>query len=222
MRVTAAAVLGLLLAAPASAQTNAGGIASANVSAVQIGEGTSASIAATIGYRFTPIVSVGIELMFVPRIKPDIPDVVTPLEGMAFEGVLFPSPAITVDNEHGHATIFMTNVRLTIPTRSRRLSPYLIGGAGVGSVTDKFEYTISYPPPIFFAGAPAGIVTSLIPIRRQTISRTSADFATTLGGGVGFAAGRKWSLDVEARYLGILGARNVETGRFGGGMTYRF
>jgi opacity protein-like surface antigen len=224
MRVPAAAASALLVAASVSAQTSSGGIASAHVSAVKIGQDTGVSIAAAVGYRFTPIVAVSAELMFVPSVKIENRDIVTPLEGIAFENVLFPSPVVTVENDSGHATIFITNVRLTIPTRLRRLSPYLIAGAGVGTVTDKFQYTISYPPPIFLAGtgAPAGLVT-LIPTHREAISRTTTDFATTLGGGVSFATGRRnWSLDVEARYLGIFGPRDIRTGRYGGGITYRF
>jgi hypothetical protein len=222
-RVLAGAASALLVAASVSAQTSSGGIASAHVAAVKIGEETSASIAASVGYRFTPVVAVSAELMFVPSVKLENRDIVTPLESVAFENVLFPSPIVTADDASGHATIFITDVRLTIPTRSRRVSPYLSGGAGVGTVTDKFQYTISYPPPIFLAGTgvPAGLVT-IIPTRRETVSRTTTDFAATLGGGVSFATGRNWSVDVEARYLGIFGPRDIRTGRYGGGITYRF
>src|SRR6185503_6331145 len=73
-RVTVVAALSLLAAihsAPASAQPGYGGIASATVSAMTIEDGTSASIAGAIGYRFNPIVTLGVELMFVPRVTPE-------------------------------------------------------------------------------------------------------------------------------------------------------
>src|SRR6266446_3415349 len=124
-RVTAAATLSLLAVvhgARASAQTTNGGIASATVSVVNIEDGASASIAGAIGYRFNPVVALGVELMFVPRLTPDVHEIAIPLGASEFEGISFPSPAITAGNEAGgHATIFTIDLRLTIPTRSRRL-----------------------------------------------------------------------------------------------------
>jgi outer membrane protein with beta-barrel domain len=123
-RVSVVAALSLLAAihsAPAAAQAGNGGIASATVSAMAIEDGASPSIAGAVGYRFNPIVALG-------------------------DSVIFPSPTITVGSDDGHATIFTTNLRLTVPTRSRRLSPYLLGGAGVGTITDHLQYTIIYPP----------------------------------------------------------------------------
>jgi len=104
----------------------------------------------------------------------------------SIDGVSFPSPAIRVGSDGGHATIFTTNLRLTIPTRSRRISPYLVGGAGVGTVTENLQYTITYPPITFtgVAGSPV-IFPPPFPLRTESITRTTTDFAATFGGGVG-------------------------------------
>jgi len=225
LRVIAAAML-LLAAvhsAPASAQTSNGGIASATVSAVSIEDGASASIAGAIGYRFNPVVALGVELMLVPRLTPDVHQIPIPLGTFEFDGISFPSPAITTGDDGGHATIFTTNLRLTIPTRSRRLSPYLIGGAGVGTVTDNLRYTFIYPAFILTGPAAQPVIFPPLPLpRTESIARTTTDFAATFGGGVSFLTSDHWSFDVDARYIGIFGTRDAQIGRYGGGITYRF
>jgi len=226
LRVIAAAMVSWLAvvdSAPASAQTTSGGLASATVSAVSIEDGASASLAGAIGYRFNAIVALGVELMFVPRVTPDVPGIPIPLGAFELDGVAFPSPAITAGNDGGHATIFTTNLRLTIPTRSRRISPYLIGGAGVGTVTDNLHYTFIYPPLVLTgpAGQPV-IFPPILPPRTESIARTTTDFAATFGGGVSFLTNDHWSFDADARYITIFGGRDAQIGRYGGGITYRF
>jgi hypothetical protein len=73
--------LGIVYSTPASAQTTNGGIASATVSAMSIGDSTSASIAGAIGYRFSPVLALGIELTSVPRLTPEIPEIPIPSSG---------------------------------------------------------------------------------------------------------------------------------------------
>jgi opacity protein-like surface antigen len=224
-RVTVVAALSLLAAihsAPASAQAGNGGIAGAAVSAMAIEDGTSASIAGAIGYRFNPIVALGVELTFVPSVTPEARGFPVPLGPVEFDSVIFPSPTITVGSDDGHATIFTTNLRLTVPTRSRRLSPYLIGGAGVGTITDNLQYTIIYPP-IMLTGLGVPVrAFPLLPAVNESIARTTTDFAAILGGGVSFLTNDHWSFDVDARYIGIFGGRDAQIGRYGGGITYRF
>jgi hypothetical protein len=216
--------LSLLLGygAPLSAQTNSGGIASATVSATQIGDGTSASIAGAMGYRVNPVVALGIEFMFVPNLTPDLPDIPAPLSAFEVGSVIYPSPVFTVGEDGGHATIFTTQLRLTIPTRSRRVSPFLVGGAGVATVTEKFQYTITYPI-IPLVGVGGTVISPVFrPTVTESVAQTTTDFAATLGGGVSFLTDGRWSFDVDARYVGIFGQRDAQIGRFGGGVTYRF
>ena len=220
----AAAALSLLaLVVPVSAQTGNGGIASATVSATSIEDGISVSIAGAMGYRFNPMVALGIELMYVPSLNTDIPVFPTPL-GLSGQigGVLYPSPSITIGDDGGHATIFTTHLRLTIPTRSRRISPYLIGGAGVGTVTDRLQYTIAYPPITFTAPVGGTVIFPALLPRSQSISRTTTDFTATFGGGISFLTNDQWSIDVDGRYIEIFGRRDARIGRVGGGITYRF
>jgi hypothetical protein len=222
--IAAVSLLGIVYSPMLSAQAIGGGIASAAVSAVSIEDGTSASIAGTVGYRFSATVALGVELMVVPRLTPEVPEILRPLTiTTAFDGIVLPSPTITVESDGGHATIFTGNLRLTIPTRSRRISPYLVGGAGVGTVTDKIEYTYIYPPLIL--NVPFGQPTIFPPPfapRTESIDRTTTDFAAIFGGGVSFLTNEHWSLDVDARYIEIFGRRDARIGRYGGGITYRF
>jgi hypothetical protein len=222
--VAAVSLLVIVYSPTVSAQSISGGIASATVSAVSIEDGTSASIAGTVGYRFSATVALGVELMVVPRLTPEVPEILRPLTvSTAFDGIVLPSPTITVGSDGGHATIFTGNLRLTIPTRTRRISPYLVGGAGVGTVTDKIEYTYIYPP--LTLNVPFGqpmIFPSPFPPRTESIDRTTTDFAAAFGGGVSFLTNDHWSLDVDARYIGIFGRRDAQIGRYGGGITYRF
>jgi hypothetical protein len=220
LRVMIGVVLTLLVAEWAPAQTTSGGFASATVSAAVIEDGTSASIAAGVGYRLNAVVMIGMELTFIPSVTPELSNFPRPLGGFAFDGISFPVPDITFAPDRGHATIFTTNLRLTIPTRMRHLSPYLVGGAGVGTVTENILYIVyppSLPPTLF--GGPA-VVTALAVAR--PIARTTTDFAATLGGGISVLIGDHWSVDVDARYIGFFGDRETHIGRYGAGPTYRF
>jgi len=223
-RIAIAATLGLLITAPVSAQTNAGGLASVIVSGMAVERDTTASIAASIGYRLNPIIAVGIELTVVPSYTPDVPDFPTILDGgyaiSASPGIvnaIFPVPDVNITADDGRATIFTGNLRLMIPTRSARISPYLVGGAGVANVRDELRYTISYGP------FPAGLVGIVVPPRfTESISRISTDFAMTLGGGVSVLVSDRWSADADIRYVGVAGERDIHTGRYGAGITFRF
>ena len=44
----------------------------------------------------------------------------------------------------------------------------------------------------------------------------------TLGGGVGVLVSDRWSMDADARYIGVAGERDIHTGRYGAGITFRF
>ena len=64
--------------------------------------------------------------------------------------------------------------------------------------------------------------TAILTPRTEPLTLRSRDFAVVMGGGIGFGLGDRWSLDVDARYIGILGDRDDQIGRIGGGVTYRF
>ena len=135
---------------------------------------------------------------------------------------IFPAPRINVEAEEGRATIFTGNLRLTIPTRSPRISPYLVGGAGVGNVRDELRYTIGYPHSAHCSRRELPARSSSFHRSSESIRRTTTDFAMTFGGGVSVLVSDRWSIDADVRYLGVTGERDIQTGRYGGGITFRF
>jgi opacity protein-like surface antigen len=219
-RLAVCVTLLAVLVRPASGQTDRGAFAGITASAITIEDGTNAAIAATMGYRFTPIVSLGMELTFVPSLDTDFPDVPIPLASRDF-GIGFPY-GVTFDDSDGHATIFTTNLRLTVPTASPRIAPYLVGGAGVATITEEIDYAITYPPIILAQIAPTIFPPPVFAPIRQSISVTRSDFAVTIGGGVSMRGTERWWFDVEARYFGVMGDRDIQSGRYGGGVTFRF
>ncbi len=209
------AVVGLVWVAAAEsawAQSGRGGFASVEGSAATIEDGTRAAFTAGIGYRVTPIVGICMELTFVPTIEAELPAVV-PLETSSVVGIPIPVPTLSFARDGGRATIFTADLRLDVPTRSSRVVPYLVGGAGVGSLTDRWRETIGYP---------IAIANVVIPTVTERLSRTTNGFAVTLGGGISIRVGAHLSLDGDLRYIGLLGDRDLRIGRFGGGITYRF
>lgn len=221
-RVAAAIFFCLMVATSASAQTSQSAFANAVVSAMTIEDGVSPSITGGIGYRLNSTIGLGFELTFVPQLRPEVPGVsdVQPLSA-SIVGFPYPSPIVTYEPGDGHATIFTANVRLTIPTESRRLSPYLVGGAGVGTVSDTIEFSITYPP-ILLPAFPQIVPVPVPGPFRESYSVVTTGFAATLGGGLSILTSDHWSIDVDARYVAIFGSRDLQIGRYGGGITYRF
>lgn len=227
IRASATALL-LIAAAPrASAQADSGGLATATVSAVQAPEGTSAAIAASIGYRLNRTLSVGVELTVIPDFAPGEAAscaCIAPAElpPSIASSLIYPPPTFRVDSNDGRAVIFTGNLRLTVPTRSPRLSPYLVAGAGVGNVREEVSYAFDFEP-IFPAGFPLPLPRTIVfPSIQQSIARSTTDVAITMGGGISVAMGNQWSIDADARYMAILGNRDLQMGRFGAGVSYRF
>jgi opacity protein-like surface antigen len=229
IRTGAIVIVGCLIAAPLAAQPEAGGFASLNVSAISIDRDTTASIAGSMGYRFNPIVAVGIELTYVPSFRAEAPDILRILDrsipSIAFVdtrlpsggvgSLIFPPPEIVVDAAEGRASVFTGIIRLSVPTRAARISPYLVGGAGAGHIRDEVRY-ISIPTP----SRPNGTI--VFQAFTETFRRSTTAFAMTFGGGVSVIVADGWSIDADARYLGVAGSRDVHTGRYGGGVTFRF
>ena len=218
----AAAIFFCLMATSASAQTRQSAFANVAVSAMSIEDGVSPSVTGGIGYQLNSIIGLGFELTFVPQFSPEVPDdrYVQPVFAN-IGGFPYPSPIVTYGPDEGHATIFTTNVRLTIPTRSRRLSPYLVGGAGVGNVRDTIEFSVTYPPILLPAFERIVVVPEPAPFR-ESFSIVTTGFAATLGGGLSILTNDHWSIDVDSRYVAIFGSRDLQIGRYGGGITYRF
>jgi len=204
------------LAAPASAQTftDSGVFASAAVSVSTIDKGAPVAVSGGVGYRLTRTFGFGAEVTVVPSLTPRVPR----LPALPVSNV-FTIP-LTSEEDGGHAVVFTTNVKLEFPTASARVLPYLIGGGGVRQVRERVRTTVSFTP----NPSPPGIVVpQLVPGPTTIVTNTdSTDLALTIGGGVSFPIRKPMSIDVEARYISLLGRRDFNVGRFGGGVTWRF
>ena len=206
----------------------AGPLVSGTVSAARIEEGTSVAATGAFTYQFNRAVGLGIELTYIPSLKPDVPLIpeilATELAAPSVSTTIFPAPIVLpryiYSADGGHSTIFSTNLRLEIPTTSARMLPYVIAGGGVGTVKENVVLTVDYPDVVIQSGGALG----LTPIRSisQRFGHSFTDLALTLGGGVSFRTTEHLWIDVDLRYLGMFGDKNLHVGRFGGGVTYRF
>ncbi len=220
-----------LAAAPASAQSETGGLATIGVSAAFGGESTDAAITAALGYRVTRRLAITLELTALPGLTPELPD---PPEFViaAIGPLIFPPPLPEYFAEGGHGTFFTGNLRLDVPTGGG-WQPYLVAGAGAGTIVERVRVRVAYPPlPLAFTGSgalPPGVVlpdpllgSIVLPSFEQVIESTATAFATTIGGGVAFRMSDHLTFDVDARYLALFGRRDRHLARVGGGVTARF
>jgi opacity protein-like surface antigen len=195
------AALGLLtLARSMPAEARQGVIAGGLVSATSIGSRTEMSVSAATGFRVNRFAGFGVEVTSVPTLKPDIvPD----------QSAL-PASSGSVTATGGRATMFTGNVRIELPTA--RFIPYVVAGGGVANVKEIFSITA----PI--AAAPG--IPVVIPPR--AVRQSSTDLALTVGGGVSVLVAERVSVDADARYGRFFAARDLNVGRFGLGLSYRF
>jgi opacity protein-like surface antigen len=211
-RLTVAVWILMLLASPARAQPDSGAIASGSSAAAVVNGRANVSVAGSLGYRFNRVIGLGVELTWMPTLKPALAS-------------NLPSPyaSIAYSDPSGDALFFTTNVRIEIPTTSRRVIPFAIGGGGVASTTQRYTLTVVPLLPVFPVGVPVGVVTPpiILPIQSRPVS-TSTGLALTLGGGVSMLVTDHLSIDVDLRSLYIRGNSSSAIGRFGVGASYRF
>jgi opacity protein-like surface antigen len=202
----------VFLASPARAQSDAGAIAGGSVAAAVVEAGTNVSVAGSLGYRFNRVIGLGVEMTWMPTMKPVLPSI-TP---SPYASIVYSAPS-------GDSLFFTTNVRIEIPTTSRRVIPFAIGGGGVASTTQRYTVTISpvLPPvPVGLVAIPI-ILPQPSPIQSRPVT-TSTDLALTLGGGVSLLVTDHFSIDVDLRSFYIRGNPGGSIGRFGVGASYRF
>ena len=209
--VITAAVMLLLAAAPASGQSPSGAIASGSVAAAVDGGGTNVSFGGSLGYRFNRVIGMGVELTWM-RLKAASPSDLN-------------SPYIDVSysDQRSDALFFTTNVRVEIPTTSRRILPYAVGGGGLGSTNTSYTIrTRVIPPPILGPLTAVIIPTPIPPFDMRTATTTSTGLGLTLGGGVSLLATDHFSVDIDLRTFYIRGNQGGSIGRFGAGASWRF
>jgi opacity protein-like surface antigen len=132
---------------------------------------------------------------------------------------------LPIRRENGQATMFTTNVRVEIPTTSTRVIPFAVAGGGVAAIRTRF--TQIYPAPLI--ETLPRLVNETVPTRFTTIApyEFSVDgyatkLALTLGGGVSWLVTPRLSADADFRYSYLGGIENLNMGRFGAGVSYRF
>jgi opacity protein-like surface antigen len=222
------AVLSLLIASSAAAQPEQGVLVGGAAAAVTINGTTQPAIVGGIGYRLSRVFALGVEVTFAPDVDADrrSGQLVDALDfGIRPGRLILPSPRIVYTPEGGHLTVFTTNVRVEIPTLSRRVIPYVIGGGGVGSVRERARVIIEYPvfPLAAEAGASGAVRPFIFPPPREQVTRTtSTNLALTIGGGASILLTGGLSIDADLRYLRLIGSRDRDIGRFGAGLSYRF
>jgi len=214
-----AALIALAALSPAGPAAAAeGALVSANVGATSIGDGVSTAVTGAFAYQFTNVVGFGVEVMWVPTLTPKVPQIPDIATATSLGGFGFPTPVIRFSADGGRAVVVSSNIRLQIPTTTSRLVPYVIAGGGVGTVREDISYELTIPLDILLPGLPA-----LPPIARaQSLSTSSTNLALTLGGGIDIYTTERLAIDVDLRYLALLGDRDRHIGRFGGGVTYKF
>lgn len=220
--VASIAVLALLAsAAPARAQ---GVVTSGQVSAL-VNEGdTSVAFSGSVGYRMNNVLTFGVELMRANGIEEE------PDYGI-YAAVLRP----IFNNFDTDLTSFTTNVRLEVPTTTRRVIPFVVGGGGVAAVSREYPlYTILPYSSILEATRLSGVLefptqafTPLVLgeqiLPQGNYSDVSTSMVLTLGGGVSVMTNDHLSIDVDLRLIHLFEQSGSHSmGRFGVGVGYRF
>ncbi len=217
LRTTAPAFLVLLfLACPQVAHAQSGAIVNGAVGAFVGDHATDVEISGGIGYRFNRALGFGIEFTHVPDLDTSGP--------YAFSALRICCDATGGPHAGGHATIFTTNVRVEVPTTMRRVLPFVVGGGGIASVTEKLPI-IYYATPLASQLASLGIsvpVPDILPGPQQLVSNTTLAMALTLGGGASILMSDHFSIDGDLRVLELLANTGRTIGRFQVGASYRF
>src|ERR1700694_2638411 len=138
-------------------------------------------------------------------------------------GITSPYTSLVYSDARADAVFFTTNAGIEIPTTSRRILPYAIGGGGTASTINRFTVTTrtSFPP--FLTSIPGMVITIPAPqVASLPVTSSSTGLALNLGGGVSLLATDHMSVDVDLRSVYIRGNPSGSIGRFGIGASYRF
>jgi opacity protein-like surface antigen len=194
----------------------------------------SPAVAGAFTYMFTNAVGLGVEVTWVPTLTPELPMVpdLFPATGSSGAAIFPPIPilpTLSYSDTGGRAVIMSTNLRLAVPTRSSRFTPYVMAGGGVATIKEEWTATLSLPDVVIQSfGDLAAFGSTTFPFYSMfnpisvPVSRTFTSLALTAGGGVSINLNRQWSADVDLRYLALLGSRDLHVGRYGGGVSYKF
>ena len=197
------------------AHAQSGAIVNGAVGAAVVNDATDLEISGGIGYRFNRAIGFGIEFTHVPRLEPN---------GLYAFSTLRICCGIGEQRADGHATVFTTNVRIEVPTTMRHVLPFVVGGGGIASVTEKSS-VIYYAVPLESQLASMGLsipTPNILPGPQQFVSTTTLAMALTLGGGASILITDHLAIDGDLRVLKLLADTGRTVGRFQAGASYRF
>jgi opacity protein-like surface antigen len=215
-KATLVFLVAALLVWPERAHAQNGAIVNGAIGAFVSDNATNLEISGGIGYRLNRAIAFGIEFTQVPNLDTNGQD--------AFSTLRVCCGVTGEPDAEGHATVFTTNVRVEVPTTMRRVLPFVVGGGGIASVTEKFPI-IYYASPLASQLAGVGItlpVPDILPGPPQLVSNTTLAMALTLGGGASILMTDHLSIDGDLRVLKLLADTGRTIGRFQVGASYRF
>jgi len=221
-RVAGSLFVLLLLSSAASAQDDRGASAGGSVSATNFDSNTSWSFAGSFEYRVNRVAGFEVEATAVPTLKSEGPDARL-LAASSVSSSILPAtissrlttfPTSLLVNQSGRAIFFTNNVRVHIPTTAGRIDPYVVAGGGVANV----RHTAEFNPDIIRLASPILISPTIFP----PLTSSTTSLALTLGGGVGIRAVSKLWIEADLRMFRIFDTEDVNVGRFGVGVRYRF
>ncbi len=209
MRVPVAATLTMIAlltgwAAPARAQ---GALVQGSVAAA-VSDGTTSPVyGGGVGWRFNSVLGMGVELSHYRSLT------------SSFAHIYCCSDA----GESTSATTFLTNVRIEIPTSTRRVIPFVVAGGGLAAVRESYNvYYAQLASTLNPDLVRLGITTFPVLPGPSTVTTTTTNLALTIGGGASLLVTRRVSVDVDLRTLHIMSDEGRTIGRFGVGVSYRF
>jgi opacity protein-like surface antigen len=197
---------------PDTAYAQSGAIVNGAIGAAVVNDATNLEVSGGIGYRFNRAIGFGIEFTHLPGLDP---------KGQYAFSTLRICCGVGDQTAEGHATIFTTNVRVEVPTTMRRVLPFVVGGGGIASVTEKSS-VIYYAVPLDALPAGPAIPTPILPGPQQFFSTTTLAMALTLGGGASILLTDHLAIDGDLRVLKLLADTGRTVGRFQAGASYRF
>lgn len=204
----------LMFACPSLVRAQAGAIVNGAVGVAAVDGATDLEISGGIGYRFNRALAFGIEFTHLPHVDP---------QGAyaAFSRLRFCCGSGDDDFE-GHATVFTTNVRVEVPTTFHRVIPFVVGGGGIASVTERFPIYYAVPLAAELSALGLALPAPTILPGPQDYSTTTLAMALTLGGGASFMINDHLGVDADLRVLKLIADDGRNVGRFQVGASYRF
>ena len=224
MRRIVAALFGCTLSVSVVHAQDAGATVATSVGVTDLETRTELTFTGGAGYRFNRSLGIEVEVTAIPTLKAPYPgtDLVTIQSGTVVPAAaasiaIYPGPSYT--NANGRAVFFTNNIRVEIPTGLARVTPYFVAGGGIATIRHTADLTI----PIGILQA-TPVVGGIPGIRTTTepLSNSSTDLALTLGGGAAIRIASHATIDGDLRFFRVLGANDVNVGRFAVGVRYRF